>query len=293
MGVLQCVMTETKTQWLGNKGISRYYNENQIVYDLFWSRDALHFGLWDSQTKSLRQALSNTNQFIVDTLKIDSDDIVLDAGCGIGGTSVFIAQQTGASVVGITLSRRQLHKARKKAARAGVSHLVKFYQQDFSHTEFKEASFTKIFGIESICYAPNKRDFLKEAYRILQPGGTIAVLDAFLIKTNLTEREQAAYNDFLRGWVVPDLAVKSEFFDDMQSVGFQDIVFEEKLKEVKKSSEHLHRLGRLAYPLTKFFSAIKLMPKSTHGNSIASIAQKKLVDMGVVTYGVFVGRKVT
>lgn len=75
-------------------------------FTLFWSRTALHYGLWYDNTRSLAEAVGNTNKFILEALHIDADDRVLDAGCGVGGTSIYIAEVTGATVHGITLSTR-------------------------------------------------------------------------------------------------------------------------------------------------------------------------------------------
>src|SRR5437868_6451338 len=159
---------------ISNTDIARYYDRHQIIYTLFWSRTALHYGFWYEDTKSLAEAILNTNRFVVDALAIDFKDTVLDAGCGVGGTSMHVAETTGAIVEGITLSDVQLKIARRRASKALAARLLNFSKQDFTKTNFRENTFSKIFGIESICYAHRKIDFLKEAYRILKPGGRIA-----------------------------------------------------------------------------------------------------------------------
>src|SRR2546423_68140 len=65
---------------ISNKDIARYYDRHQIIYTLFWSRTALHYGFWYEDTKSLAEAVLNTNRFVVDALAIDSRDTVLDQG---------------------------------------------------------------------------------------------------------------------------------------------------------------------------------------------------------------------
>ena len=86
---------------ISNKDIARYYDSHQIIYTLFWSRTALHYGLWYEDTKNLAEAIRNTNRLVVDALTIDSKDTVLDAGCGVGGASIYVAETTGARVEGI------------------------------------------------------------------------------------------------------------------------------------------------------------------------------------------------
>ena len=144
-----------------NQDIEKYYDENQVLYNLFWSQSALHYGFWNNNTKNLSEAILNTNQFVLDCLEITSNDSVLDAGCGIGGSSIFIAEKSGAQVTGITLSDIQLKKAKEKSDKSKASKLLNFSKQDFTDTNFKKGTFSKIFGIESICHAHNQIDFLK------------------------------------------------------------------------------------------------------------------------------------
>src|SRR3989344_7042176 len=95
-----------------NKDVADYYDSHQIIYSIFWSKTALHYGLWYDNTKNLAEAIINTNKFVKEVLEINSSDVVLDAGCGVGGTSVYIAEATSTKVEGITLSDVQLKIAR-------------------------------------------------------------------------------------------------------------------------------------------------------------------------------------
>ena len=274
-----------------NQGIEKYYDENQILYNLFWSQSALHYGFWNKNTKNLSEAISNTNQFVLDCLKITSTDTVLDAGSGIGGSSIFIAENSGAKVTGITLSDVQLLKAKEKVNQSKASKLLNFSNQDFIDTSFNKEKFSKIFGIESICHAHKKIDFLKEAYRIMKPAGKIAIVDAYLTRKNFNKKEIEIYNKLLKGWAVPNLSLKDDFLNDLKKAGFRNITFHDKLDSVKKSSKRIYRLGMMSYPITLLFSFLRIIPKSMHGNTISSLNQKRLVDNDMVTYGVFVAEK--
>ena len=107
---------------ISNRDIKEYYNQTQILYNLFYSKgtNGLHYGFWYKDTKKPSEAILNTNKFVLNILQIDNEDSVLDAGCGIGGTSIFIAESTGAKVSGITLSEVQLEQANKLASKSNI-----------------------------------------------------------------------------------------------------------------------------------------------------------------------------
>ena len=73
-----------------------YYDNLQKIYDLFYSKRTLglHYGFWEKNTKTTEESIINTNKFVIKYLDINDNDTILDAGCGIGGTSIFIAKQS-------------------------------------------------------------------------------------------------------------------------------------------------------------------------------------------------------
>ncbi|SRR5258708_2638687 len=98
-----------------NEEIAKYYDETTPWYGYFWYLNsesyALHIGLWDKSTKSFSEALQNTNRFMASQAKITSNSKILDAGCGIGGSSFWLAKNIGAHVTGISISKSQIKKA--------------------------------------------------------------------------------------------------------------------------------------------------------------------------------------
>ncbi len=104
---------------------------------------------------------------------------MLDAGCGLGGSAIWLAQQFGAEVVGVNLVASQVYRARRSAYRHGVSDRVRFERRDFTRTGFPEGNFDVVWAIESICHTSDKPAFLVEARRLLKPGGRLVVADLF------------------------------------------------------------------------------------------------------------------
>lgn len=277
-----------------NEKVAEYYDITLPYYKWFWHRDsessALHYGFWENDTRTVKDALLNENKFLAELAGVRSGTKVLDAGCGIGGSAIWLAKNRGAHVVGITLSKKQLEKAKELAKARGIDNKAEFYLKDFMNTGFPDDSFDVVWAIESVCHAVDKKIFLKEAYRVLKKGGRIVVADGFL-RRKPNPSEEIAYNNFLEGFVLPGLASADLFREEMAEVGFRDMRFLDKTEETKPSSKILYKRTRLFYPVVSFLNWLHIISNVLIKNSIAGIAQWELVKGGIICYGVFYGEK--
>jgi len=99
------------------KDIVAYYDQCERDYKLLWHLDdqsALHYGYWKHDTRLLREALRNMNDLVLEHLAVHEGNRILDAGCGVGGTSLYTALKYKAEVFGITLSQNQITEAKVK-----------------------------------------------------------------------------------------------------------------------------------------------------------------------------------
>jgi len=272
-----------------NKKIEEYYDDTQILFNLLWSK-AHHYGFWDRGTKKLSEAVENTNRFVSELLHLQENDHVLDAGCGVGGSSFFMAENFGVKIIGITLSSKQIKQARKDAKKLHLGSSVSFEIMDFTNTKFKDETFTKIFSIESACHACNKLAFLREAYRLLTTGGKIVIVDGFLIKKSLSEKEKEIYDKCLLGWKGDNLSLKDDFLNDLRTVGFKNIRFYDKTDEVMPSSRRMAYYGYLFFPVTFVLSKLRLISKNIYEHTVVCINQKKTF-YNFTIYGVFYAEK--
>jgi tocopherol O-methyltransferase len=273
---------------ISNYDIARYYDTHQFIYSNLWSATGLHYGLWHEGTASLSEAILNTNRFAVNVLAINSGDLVLDAGCGVGGTSIYVAETTGATVEAITLSSVQLRKAVALAARSPAVTLIHVSKQDYTQTAFGDEQFSKIFGIESVCYANDKMSFIREAYRLLKPGGKLAVIDAFLARNHLSAKERLIYENFIGGWVVPNLCTESDFYSMLSRVGFANVSFQDMSDLIWKSVLILDRISAYTYPINFCLNKLGLARRNASARFQRAIFEKK-----IAIYGTFLAEKPT
>src|SRR6188768_3880201 len=117
-----------------HKNIVDYYAESENAYKDSWDLNnslAIHYGYWDEKVKSFPQSLLRMNEVMMEAAAIKSTDKVLDAGCGVGGSSIFMATALGCKVTGITLSERQVQHATANANKKGVEQLVDFKAMNY------------------------------------------------------------------------------------------------------------------------------------------------------------------
>jgi tocopherol O-methyltransferase len=287
-----------------NLEIGAYYDSVQWVYDLgLWvynlgsrkkKAHSVHYGVWLKGTKSMVDALLNVDLLAAEELNLGPDDLVLDAGCGIGGTSVLLASKYGCRVVGITVSDRQLMQARRAAKKAGADDRVSFMKMDYTRTKFPDETFTKVVGIESICYAWDKRQFVDEAFRVLKRNGILVVTDAFLKRAPASEKEKTDLTTWYRGWKVPSLATAEEFGGHLRSSGFIVTRYADLTPGTIPTAKIIYNMTLPLYPLGLLLSKVNPSSPNLLGHIKASLSQIDLGPSnkdGIISYGMFVAQK--
>jgi|GEM_PF-80710 len=223
--------------------IESYYDESLRDYEIVWQLKhsmALHYGYWDENTRTHRQALWNMNFQVAKNAQIKESDVVLDAGCGVGGTSFFLANNIGCSVQGISLSQAHINRALEYKKENDLKDLVEFSCQDFCTTSFPDQTFDVIFGIESIVHSSNKADFLKEAYRLLKPEGRLLISDYFLRHPQST-KEIELLKKWGDSWSIEDFIYEDDFLKEAADTGFHPFFLKNISDNVYPSIKLMHR----------------------------------------------------
>src|SRR3954453_15742003 len=97
-----------------NEDIARYYDLSEVHYQKFWKLDeslSLHYGYWDDSVRNFHEALIKLNVVLAEAAEIKDGENILDAGCGVGGSSIWLAKEKNCTVTGISLNERQINKA--------------------------------------------------------------------------------------------------------------------------------------------------------------------------------------
>jgi cyclopropane fatty-acyl-phospholipid synthase-like methyltransferase len=189
------------------------------------------------------------NQIMATAASIGPDSHVLDAGCGVGGSAMWLAEHLGTHVQGLTISTDQSIRARRYVRQRSLDHLVEVSQGDFLHTEYSDGSFDVAWAQESLVHEPDKRAFFAEIHRVLKPGGRLVIEDWFAERPAVTNREIKVLDAWTAGCAVSPLISVEHLLNIARPSGFR-VVEQINLEPfVRRSVMRLFQTSLLLYPL--------------------------------------------
>ncbi|MGB7055044.1 MAG: arsenite methyltransferase [bacterium] len=154
---------------------------------------------------------------------LKSGDTVLDLGAGAGFDCFLAAKKVGQNgkVIGVDMTPEMIDKARENAQKANYRN-VEFRLGEIEHLPVADNAIDVIISNCVINLAPSKHDVMKDAYRVLKPGGRIAISDLAL-RGELPKKikdDIAAYVSCVAGAIHID-----DYKKAVQAAGFKDVKF--------------------------------------------------------------------
>uniref|UniRef100_A0A251U3K2 Putative SAM-dependent methyltransferase gamma-tocopherol (GTMT)-type n=1 Tax=Helianthus annuus TaxID=4232 RepID=A0A251U3K2_HELAN len=243
VGVSATPMTEKLTaadddqqQQKLKKGIAEFYDESSGMWENIWG-EHMHHGYYNSddvvelsdhrsaQIRMIEQAL---------TFASVSDDpekkpkTIVDVGCGIGGSSRYLARKYGAECHGITLSPVQAERANALAAAQGLADKVSFQVADALNQPFPDGKFDLVWSMESGEHMPDKLKFVSELTRVAAPGATIIIVtwchrDLNPGEKSLRPEEEKILNKICSSFYLPAWCSTADYVKLLESLSLQDI----------------------------------------------------------------------
>jgi len=107
-----------------------------------------------------------------------ADKSILDIGCGCGGAAIHLIKKHGAkSVLGIDTESIVIKRAEQLAAKHNLTNFTKFNCVKPGSINIPDESVDLVFSKEVFLHIPKKDELINDIYRVLKPGGFVAVSD--------------------------------------------------------------------------------------------------------------------
>jgi tocopherol O-methyltransferase len=218
-------MTSTLSQ-----RIQTFYDASSGLWEQIWG-EHMHHGYYGADGKrkgNRRQAQIDLIEELLAWAKPGAVTNLLDVGCGIGGSSLYLAQKFNAKATGITLSPVQANRAIARAQEANLSGQAQFLVVDALDMPFADNAFDLVWSLESGEHMPDKRQFLQECFRVLKPGGTLILVTwchrpLTSPQDALTAQEQSLLDKIYSVYHLPYIISLPDYADIAQSLNFQQI----------------------------------------------------------------------
>ncbi len=149
-------------------------------------------------------------------------ETVVDLGSGAGFDALLSAEKLGPEgrFIGVDMTPEMLERARTNAVNAGYARTVEFREGLIEELPVASESVDVVISNCVINLSPDKARVFREAFRVLKPGGRLAVSDIVL-----SEALPAAITEIAASWIacVGGASTEEEYLGYMRDAGFRDI----------------------------------------------------------------------
>ncbi|GAB1538803.1 methyltransferase domain-containing protein [Scytonema sp. NUACC21] len=208
--------------------IQQFYDASSGLWEQVWGEHMHHgyYGADGFENKDRRQAQIDLIEELLKWAGVQKAENILDVGCGIGGSSLYLAEKFHAKATGITLSPVQASRATQRAQELGLSERAHFQVADAQAMPFDDNSFDLVWSLESGEHMPDKTKFMQECYRVLKPGGTLIMVTWChrpIDNSPLTVDEKKHLAEIYRVYCLPYVISLPEYEAIARQLGLQNI----------------------------------------------------------------------
>ena len=152
------------------EAVADHYEDLDSVYREVWG-EHVHHGFWRTGRESAAEAVEELVELVAAAAGVGPGTEAVDIGCGYGATARQLAARHGARVTGLTITPAQFEYA--VAATPGDN--PRYLLRDWLANGLPDAAFDAAYAIESTEHMDDKARAFAEAFRVLRPGGRLAV----------------------------------------------------------------------------------------------------------------------
>jgi tocopherol O-methyltransferase len=267
--------------------ITDFWNQTSDGWRTIWGPHIHHGFYADNSSLTPLEAQELLINKLATSLEIAPQDKILDAGCGMGGSSIYLAKNYAAHVTGITISQKQASIAIQDAAYHRVSNVSFLIEDALRLNSFKDNSLDIIWSLESCEQFYDKSLFIQQAYRVLKPAGKLMLATWCSDKEEYEGHHAKQYKKLCLAFDLPCMPTIEYYNTLLCSHAFRISQSHDWSKEVMKSWD-------VGLSLANAYSVIQLI-RMGGWRGYRFIKQARLMReafrLGRVRYGVFIAAK--
>ncbi|GIH06427.1 hypothetical protein Rhe02_44940 [Rhizocola hellebori] len=185
--------------------VRRYYDNNAAAFERLGQGGAsIHRAVWGPGVTTRKASFHHVDELILQALPPGvAKPTVVDLGCGLGASLLYLASQIDLEGEGITISPLQAARAATLIAEAGAGSRVRCREGNYLSLPDDLAGRAHLtFSIEAFLHSPDAGRYFAQAARSLRPGGTLVICDDFLTSAAVPSSSRSArwLDEFRTGW---------------------------------------------------------------------------------------------
>jgi len=193
------IIKNTKNR--SKENISKHYDLGNEFFSL-WLDNTLTYSsaIFDKNTKNLSDAQNNKYQKLIDLIKPNNGDKILEIGCGWGGFAEYAGKKYDIKLDCITISKKQFEYARERIHKCGLNEKVKIEIKDYRDLKGEYDSIASIEMIEAV-----GQNYLESYFETIKKNLSEkgkAAIQAITIDDSLFDRYKNK-QDFIQKYIFP------------------------------------------------------------------------------------------